>query len=283
MSKPESMHGKTCLVTGATSGIGLYTALGLSLLGADVGLVGRSPERIETAIQILQTRGGRPPRHVLWADLSSLSQVRLLAEQVRERLPRLDVLVNNAGGVFRRREETGDGLERTFALNHLCPFLLTHLLLERMSSGSRIITVASDSHRSARIQFDDLQLRRGYNAFRAYANSKLGNIWFTYELARRLKEKGISANTLTPGMVSTNLGKQNIVYRPFLSLMFALFGKPPSQGAETPVFLASSPAVEGVSGRYFVDKRAVPSSPQSYDEAAARRMWEMSGELAGIG
>ncbi len=281
----NQMDGKICLVTGATSGVGLFTALGLAQRGAEVALVGRRLDRAEAAAELLQAHGGRPPRELFTADLSSLDEVRALAEQVRRRLPRLDVLVNNAGGFFLWRGETVDGLERTFALNHLSSFLLTNLLLELLQSGprSRIVNVASDSHRSARIRFDDLQLRQGYNPWRAYANSKLGNVWFTYELARRLSGKRITVNALTPGLVATNLGKQNLLIRPILSLGYALLGKPPVQGAETPVFLASSPDVEEVSGRYFVDKKQVPSSSQSYDEAAARQMWELSTALAGVG
>lgn len=285
MDAGHRMDAKICLVTGATSGVGLFTALGLAQGGAEVVLVGRRLDRAEAAAELLEAQAGKPPRDLMTADLSGLDGVRALADQVRSRLPRLDVLVNNAGGFFLRRDETVDGLERTFALNHLSYFLLTNLLLDLLQSAprSRVVNVASDSHRSARIHFDDLQLRRGYNPWRAYANSKLGNIWFTYELARRLSGKRITVNALTPGMVATNLGKQNLLIRPILSLGYALLGKPPVQGAETPVYLASSPEVEEVSGRYFVDKVEVPSSRQSYDEAAARRMWELSAALAGVG
>lgn len=282
MDAVHQLDGKICLVTGATSGVGLFTALGLAQKGAEVVLVGRRLDRAEAAADLLQAQAGKPPRDLFTADLSSLDAVRALADQVRRRLPRLDVLVNNAGAVFLRRDETVDGLERTFALNHLSYFLLTNLLLDvlGLAPRPRIVNVSSDAHRSARIRFDDLQLRRGYNPWRAYANSKLGNIWFTYELARRLSGKRITVNALTPGMVATNLGKQNLLIRPMLSLGYALLAKPPVQGAETPVYLASSPEVEEVSGRYFVDRAQVPSSPQSYDEAAARRMWELSAALA---
>lgn len=284
MTEANPMDGKICLVTGGTSGVGLYTALSLVQQGAEVALAGRRLDRAEAAAEMIQARTGKPPKHIFTADLSTLGGARALAEQAQRRLPRLDVLVNNAGGFFLWRSETADGLERTFALNHLSYFLLTNLLLDllRASPKSRIVNVASDSHRSARILFEDLQLRRGYNPWRAYANSKLANLWFTYELARRLSGSSTTVNGLTPGMVATNLGKQNLLLRPILSVGFALLAKPPLQGAETPVYLASSADVEGLSGRYFRDRQQVASSLQSYDEAAARRMWDLSAELAGV-
>lgn len=281
---PGTMNGKICLVTGATSGVGLYTALGLARKGAEVILVGRRRDRAEAAARLLQSKAGRDPMHILLADLSRPAEIRRLAQEVMERVPRLDVLVNDAGAFFFRRGETAEGLECTFALNHLSYFLLSHLLLDLLaeSTPSRVVNVASNAHWSARIEFDDLQLRHGYNPMRAYANSKLGNVWFTYEFARRLAGRGVTANTLTPGLVATNLGK-NRWTRPFLSIGYGLFGKSPAAGAETPVYLASSAEVEGVSGKFFIDKKAVPSSPRSYDATEAARMWRATAELAGVG
>ncbi|MEX0787361.1 MAG: SDR family NAD(P)-dependent oxidoreductase [Anaerolineales bacterium] len=280
-----TMNGKICLVTGATSGVGLHTALGLARRGADVILVARRRDRAEAAARWMQSTAGRDPLHILLADLSRPDEVRRLAQDVKARVSRLDVLVNDAAGIFLRRRETADGLESTFALNHLSYFLLSNLLLDLLaeSAPSRVVNVASNSHWSARIEFGDLQLRRGYSPLRAYANSKLGNVWFTYELARRIAGRGVTANTLTPGFVATNLGKQNRWIRPFLSVAYCAWGKPPAAGAETPVYLAASPEVEGVSGKFFIDKRAVPSSPRSYDETDAARMWQASSELVGLG
>lgn len=284
MDPPATMNGKICLVTGATSGVGLYTALGLARRGAEVILVGRRQDRAEAAARMLQSKAGRDPMHILLADLSRPDNVRRLAQEVKDLVPRLDVLVNDAGGLFFRRGETADGLERTFALNHLSYFLLAHLLLDLLteSAPSRVVNVASNAHWSARIEFDDLQLRHGYGAMRAYANSKLGNVWFTYELARRLAGRGVTVNTLTPGLVATNLGK-NRWTRPVLSLGYWLFGKSPASGAETPLYLAASPEVEGVSGKFFLDKEPVASSPRSYNASDAARMWQASAELVGVG
>jgi NAD(P)-dependent dehydrogenase (short-subunit alcohol dehydrogenase family) len=284
MDPPATMKGKICLVTGATSGVGLYTALGLARRGANVILVGRRQDRAEAAARLLQSTAGQDPMHILIADLSRPGEVRRLAEEVKARVTRLDVLVNDAAGIFFRRGETADGLERTFALNHLSYFLLSNLLLDLLaeSAPSRVVNVASNSHWSARIEFDDLQLRRGYSPLRAYANSKLGNVWFTYELARRLAGRGVTVNTLTPGLVATNLGK-NRWTRPFLSLGYWLFGKSPASGAETPVYLAASPEVEGVTGKFFIDKAPVASSPRSYNTSEAERMWQASADLVGVG
>lgn len=274
------MDGKICLVTGANSGIGKETARGLARLGARLVMVSRSRKRGEAAAAEIR-RDARGPVDLLVADLSSQRSVRDLAAAVAGRYPRLDVLVSNAG-VFRlRRALTGDGLEETFAVNHLAPFMLTQLLLDalRRSAPARIVVVASGAHHGASLDFDDLQGERGYRAWRAYSRSKLANIMFTYALARRLDGTRVTANCLHPGFVATRLGSGNrIPVRPFMLLMRP-FALSPKQGAETPVYLATSPEVEGVSGRYFDKKRPVRSSRVSYDEDAQERLWHVSEEL----
>jgi NAD(P)-dependent dehydrogenase (short-subunit alcohol dehydrogenase family) len=194
------------------------------------------------------------------------------------------VLVNNAAGVFLRRQETVDGFEKTFALNHLNYFMLTNLLLDvlQASAPARIVNVASDSHRDAELDLDDLQLAEGYNPMRAYGRSKLANVLFTYELARRLEGSGVTANALHPGFVNTHLGKSNWLVRIALTPIHWLFAKSPREGAQTSIYLASSPEVAGVSGKYFVDCEPTRSAPASYDEAAAQRLWEVSATLTEV-
>lgn len=278
------MRDKVCLVTGATSGIGLVTAHELAARGARVVLVGRNREKCDAAVRQIQAATGNQQVEALLADLSSQQQVRDLARQFRERHPRLDVLVNNAGGIWRPRQTTVDGLEMTFAVNHLSYFLLTLSLLDllKASAPSRIVNVSSHAHEGATLDFDDLQGERRYGAWRAYCRSKLANLLFTYELARQLAETGVTANALHPGWVATgfagNNGWRGRVFQ-FLARRFALS---PEQGARTVVYLAASPEVVGVSGRYFDREKAVASSPASYDEGAAKRLWQVSLELTGL-
>jgi NAD(P)-dependent dehydrogenase (short-subunit alcohol dehydrogenase family) len=275
------MRGKVCLVTGATSGIGLVAARELARLGAHVVLVGRDPERSAAAIAQIQQQTGSRAVEVLMADLSRQDQVRQLAEQFRERHPHLDVLINNAGGIWFDRQLTADGLERTFALNHLAYFLLTQLLLDtlRACAPSRIINVSSGAHRGVELLFDDLMGEKHYTGWRAYKQSKLANLLFTYELAGRLEGTGVTVNAMHPGWVATGFGKDNSWKGRLLQLASGLFALSPENGARTVVFLASSPDVATVSGRYFVREQARPSSPQSSDPAAARRLWEVSEQL----
>jgi len=273
------------MITGANAGIGKITALELAKQGAQVVMVARSQARGAEAQADVITASGNRDVHLLQADLSSQAEIRKLAAQFKRDFTRLDVLVNNAGAFFNRRQFSVDGFEMTFALNHLGYFLLTHLLLDALqaSAPARIINVSSDAHRGAKIDFDDLQAERGYAGFRVYGISKLANVLFTYELARRLEGTGVTANALHPGFVATNFGRNNgFVVDKLFGLLGRFFAKSPQEGAETSIYLAASPAVAGVTGQYFVDKKAVKSSPASYDADAARRLWEISEELVGL-
>jgi retinol dehydrogenase-12 len=275
------MRDKVVLVTGATAGIGQATALELARLGAMVVLVGRDPQRCLAAQEAIRQATGDAVVDYLVADLSVMSQVRQLAEEFKRRYARLDVLVNNAGAIFFNRLITPEGLEMTFALNHLNYFLLTDLLLDMLkaSAPARIVNVASDAHRGARLDFSDLQSEHGYQGFPVYGRSKLMNVLFTYALARRLQGVPVTANALHPGFVATRFGMNNggIVR---LGMRVAYLGAlSPEEGARTSVYLASSPEVEGVSGKYFTKCRAVQSDPVSYNEADAERLWELSEGL----
>jgi len=281
----SALTGKTVLVTGGTGGIGLATAAGLAGLGARVGIVGRDAGRARAAAERIRTVAAGGDVDVFIADVSSQREVQRLAGQVLAAYPRLDVLVNNVGGYWATRHATEDGLERTFAVNHLAPFLLTHLLLDRLRSSApaRVVTVSSGAQAMGRIDFDDLQGERSYSGQRAYNQSKLANVLFTYELARRLEGSGVTANVLHPGVVRTAFGQEDS--RGWMRLMLPVvrpFMKTPERGAETSIYLASSPEVEGVSGRYFANSKPKTSSRASYDTAAARRLWEVSAGLVGL-
>ena len=291
MRSDWSLEDRTCLVTGATSGIGLETALGLAREGARVLIVGRDPVRGEAARAEIERRSGNPRVELLLADLASLREIRKLAEEVRTRCPALHVLVNNAGIVNLRRQESVDGLEATFAVNHLAYFALTQLLLDllRASAPARIVNVASDAHRFGRIDWDDLQSVRRYRglplvaAMRVYGTSKLENILFTRELARRLSGSGVTANCLHPGAVSTRLGTNNGAVGNRVTSLLRPFMLTPAEGARTSIHLASSPEVGEISGSYFAKRREAPCSRAAQDDDAARRLWEVSAELTGIG
>ena len=281
----SALTGKTVLVTGGTGGIGQATAAGLAGLGARVGIVGRDAGRARAAAERIRTGATGGDVDVFIADVSSQREVQRLAGQVLAAYPRLDVLVNNVGGYWATRHATEDGLERTFAVNHLAPFLLTHLLLDRLRSSApaRVVTVSSGAQAMGRIDFDDLQGERSYSGQRAYNQSKLANVLFTYELARRLEGSGVTANVLHPGVVRTAFGQEDS--RGWMRLMLPVvrpFMKTPERGAETSIYLASSPEVEGVSGRYFANSKPKTSSRASYDTAAARRLWEVSAALVGL-
>ncbi len=277
------MRGKVCVVTGANSGIGKETALSLARMGATVVLVCRSESRGTAARDDIKSQTGNDAVSLLLADFSSQQQVRDLAVSILEQFDRLDVLVNNAGVTpWERRVTDENGLELIFAVNHLAPFLLTTLLLDRLqaSAPARVVTVSSGAHRRVSLNFDDLQNEQRYVPFDVYSQSKLANVYFTYELARRLEGSGVTANCLHPGVVSTALFRD---LPPLLGLAVK-FARPlllsPAQGADTVVYLAAAPDVAEVSGRFFERREAVQSSPVSYDLEAARRLWEVSEALA---
>lgn len=284
----DAMRGKICLVTGASGGIGQAAALGLAQQGATVVVVARDRTRGAAAMHRIQVDSGNGAVDLVLADLSSQRAIRTLAATIQQRYERLDVLINNAGGVFSKRQTTEDGIEWTLALNHLAPFLLTNLLLDMLTRSAtpqvpaRIVTVSSGAQGIGKINFDDLQGAQRYSGFRAYSQSKLANVLFTYELARRLAGSSVTANCLHPGVVSTGFGKNNrSVIRVFAQLG-APFMRSPAQGADTVIYLASSPDVVGVTGKYFYDRKPVPSSKQSYDEAIAQRLWDVSAQLTGL-
>ena len=281
----RSMTGKTVLITGGTGGIGKATAIGLARLGARVGIVGRDATRAAAAAADIRSDSGDGAVDAFTADLSSQAEVRRLAAEVLDAYPRLDVLVNNVGGFWAHRHVTADGLEHTFALNHLAPFLLTNLLRERLtaSAPARVVTVSSGAQSMGRIDFDDLQGERKYSGQTAYNQSKLANVMFTYELARRLEGTGVTATVLHPGVTRTDFGAEDQArYFAWMSGLSKPFMKSPAKGAETPIFLASSPDVEGVTGRYYANRQAKDSNPLSYDAAAAARLWRVSAELVGL-
>ena len=278
------MAGKICMVTGANDGIGKATALGLAILGATVVMVCRSREQGEAALAEIRRKSGNDYISLLLADLASQDSIRDLAENLKAQPGTLHVLINNAGIISRQRLVTVDGLETQFAVNHLAPFLLTNLLLEvlKSSAPARIVTVASDMHRGANIDFDDLQSERSYRPTQVYSETKLANVLFTYELARRLQGTKVTANCLHPGMVATKLLADGIGIPRALMSTTRLMGSSPEKGAKTSIYLATSPALEGVSGKYFVKQKAVESSKISYDDSLASRLWKVSAELTGL-
>ena len=279
------MDGKVCLITGATSGIGKATAMGLASMGASVVMVGRDRGRGEAALAEVKEGSASASVDLMLADLSSQQEIHRLADEFKEAYPRVDVLINNAGVIRSKRVTTADGLEMTFAVNHLAYFLLTNLLLDvlKASAPSRIVNVASGEQRNGTIDFDDLQGEKGYKTAKAYGQSKLANVLFTYELARRLEGTGVSVNCLHPGAgVRTNLGSGVSGIFGFTVRALTPLMKSPEKGAQTSIYLASSPEVEGLSGRYFVKKAEARSSDVSHDERIARRLWEASAELTNL-
>ncbi|MEI6725536.1 MAG: SDR family oxidoreductase [Actinomycetes bacterium] len=285
IDKTAPMAGKTVLITGGTGGIGKATAIGLAGLGARVGVAGRDLARAEAAAADISDATGNPKVNAFGADLSSQAEVRRLAVEVLGAYPRLDVLVNNVGGFWATRQVTADGLERTFAVNYLAGFLLTNLLLDRLKAGApaRVVTVSSGAQSTGKIDFDDLQGERRYSGQRAYSQSKLASVMFTYELARRLDGTGVTATVLHPGVVSTGFGAEDPsrVFKVLVPL-WRPFMKTPEQGAATSIYLASSPKVEGVMGKYFAGGGPQTSNKASYDEAAAARLWQLSAGLVGL-
>jgi NAD(P)-dependent dehydrogenase (short-subunit alcohol dehydrogenase family) len=278
------MNGKVALITGGTGGIGKAAATALACLGAEVVVVGRDEERGEAAVAEIREKSGNDGVSLLLADLSVQVEVRKLAEEFRERHDRLDVLVNNAGLVLSERNETPDGIEAQFAINHLAPFLLTNLLsdLLKKSAPSRVVTVSSEAQRWGKMDFDDLQSKKRYRGFPVYGMTKLANVMFTFELAERLKGTGVTANCMHPGTVNTGFAQNNRGPAALAFRLFKPFMRSPEQGADTLVYLAASPAVEGMTGKYVSDRKVTAASPIAYDENARKRLWEESGRLTGL-
>lgn len=282
MNKSNTMTDKICMVTGANTGIGKATALGLAKMGATVVMICRNRERGEAALCEIKEVSGNDNITWLLADLSSQVEIRQLVTDFKAQYSALHVLINNAGNIPRKRTVTEDGFETQFAVSHLAYFLLTNLLLEvlKVSAPSRIINVASMLHQFAAINFDDLQSERSYNPSIVYNWTKLANVLFTYELARRLRGTWVTANCLHPGVTDTKL-LNDFSPRP-LRFLTRIIASSPEKGAQTSIYLATSPEVECVSGKYFVKKRAVPSSKASYDKTTALKLWQVSAELTGL-
>ena len=278
------MKDKVCIVTGANAGIGLETARGLAQQGATVVMICRSQERGNNAKADIEKSTGSSAVHLLIADLASQKQIRELAATFLSMFDRLDVLVNNAGVFMSKHQRTEDGYESTFAINHLAYFLLTHLLLDVLKSTphSRIVNVSSNAHQSAKINFDALETVQSYNSVVAYGQSKLANVLFTYELARRLEGTGVTTNALHPGVVATNIANNGLSFFTFFFKLFSPFFKNPKAGANTSVYLATSPEVAGVTGKYFADSKERASSSISHDREAAKKLWDISCTLTGI-
>ena len=277
----EWIAGKTCLITGATQGIGLAAAKALAQKGAQLVLVARDAGRGQAALEQVQAVATGKPPELLLADLSSMAEVRKLAAEFRARHDRLHVLLNNAGAIFTERELTADGFEKTFALDHLAYFLLTELLKELLvaSAPARIVNVASDAHVGGRMQFDDLMFEQDYSGMRAYMQAKLANILFTRELARRLAGTGVTANALHPGGVASGFAKDTHGWFKWMWSVATPFLLTPEKGARTSIFLASDPSVAEVTGKYFVKRREKRPSARARDDEAAQRLWEISDRL----
>ena len=279
------MGGKIVVITGGTGGIGKATATGLATLGARVGITGRDPARAEQAAADIRAASGNPAVDAFAADMTSQNELRQLAAVVLEAYPRLDVLVNNVGGFWAHRHSTADGLERTFALIHLAPFLLTNLLMDRLkaSAPARVITVSSGAQSMGRIEFDDLQGARSYSGQRAYNQSKLANVMFTNELARRLHGTRVMANSLHPGVVRTNFGAEDQAwFFTVISRVVRPLLKTPAQGAQTSIYLASTPDLADVTGQFFTNGKPKRANRIAYDIDMTARLWLVSAELVGM-
>jgi len=277
-----NMADKICLVTGGNSGIGKSVALGLAKMGATVVLVSRNREKGQTAVTDIIAKSANKNVELIQADMSSQNSIHKMVDEFKARHEKLHLLINNAGVYLTRRSETEDGLESTFAINHLGPFLLTSLLLDilKASAPSRIVNVTSDAHKGAKIDFDDLQGERRFSGWQAYGQSKLAMILFTRELAKKLENTGVTVNSAHPGVVRTNFAKNNgrVVSLGFRFL--GLFFISPESAARRVLYVATSPDLEGVTGKYFTKMHEVRSSQESYDDDSAKRLWQVSGELA---
>ena len=288
MTKSETStinSAKLCLITGATSGIGQETARALAQQGMTVVIVGRNEQKAAATVATIKAATGNPNVTYLLADFADQPSIRRLAAEFKSRYDRLDILINNAGAFYAKRQENAVGYELTFAVNHLGYFLLTNLLLDRLqaSAPARIVNVSSDAHRWGEIDFSDLHFTRGYGSMKAYSRSKLANLHFTFELARRLAGTGVTVNALHPGFVATNFGANNMGFAgPLLKWVINRFALSPAEGAKTIIYLATDPAVAGETGKYFVKNRAIAAAPVAYDEVTAQRLWQESAAMTGL-
>ena len=279
------MQGKTIVITGATSGIGEVAAIRLAEKGARIVMIARDPARAEATLERLRRANPAVDPVAHMADLSRLSEMTRVAREIADEEPEIDVLINNAGALFNKRQVTKDGLEMTFALNHMSYFVVTNILLDNLTAAgaARIVSTSSEAHRRGTIDFNDLQLETGYGGFRAYCKSKLMNVLFTRELARRLKGAGVTANCLHPGFVNTRFGDNNRGFAITALGLAKRFAITPKEGAETIIYLASSPQADGVTGKYFYKCReSTPTEAAQNDEDAAR-LWAVSADIAGPG
>jgi NAD(P)-dependent dehydrogenase (short-subunit alcohol dehydrogenase family) len=284
-SQQKKLAGKIYLVTGASRGIGYETAAGLARMGAHVILVSHVDERLQEAKDRIAAESGPDAVHAYVADLSIQAEIHQLADEIIKDYDQLDILINNVGGWFSKFEKSADGIEMTFALNHLSFFLLTGRLLPLLQNSphARIINVSSDAHRQSKgMNFNDIQFTRRYRSFAAYAQSKLANLLFTYELASRLEGTNMTVNALHPGLVTTELYRHFGIISSLVKLIAKFFGKDQDEGAQTPIYLASSPEVADITGKYFIDCEQRKSSPASYKQAQAHRLWEVSEEMTGF-
>jgi NAD(P)-dependent dehydrogenase (short-subunit alcohol dehydrogenase family) len=274
------MHGKTVIITGATSGIGEVAAIRLAEQGARIVFTARDARRADATLAALHKAGPGADHTVHMADLSILAEMKRVGAELAQ-LPQIDVLVNNAGALFNKRQETPDGLEMTFALNHMAYFVITGLLLPRLKPGARIVTVASNAHRGAKLDFDDLQSRKNYSGFAVYSKSKLCNILFNRELARRIA--GVTANALHPGFVATRFGDNSGggLMRTVLKVAKPLGAISPEEGAQTIIYLASSPAVANVTGEYFYECKIATPTAEARNDADAKILWDISAKITG--
>ena len=279
------VQGKTVVITGATSGIGEVAACELAKQGARIVLIARDRGRSEATMKRLELVAPGRGHAVHYADLSRLAEMKRVCEEIAASEPRIDVLINNAGAIFGTRQVTGDALELTFATNHMAYFVLTNLLLERLkaTSGARIVSTSSDAHRRAKLDFGDLQFQKGYSAGGMYGRTKLMNILFTRELSRRLTGTGVTANCLHPGFVATRFGDASGGLMSVALRVAKKFALTPQEGANTIVYLASSPEVDGVSGKYFHECKQVLPTAEAQKDADARRLWDISAQLSGVG
>jgi len=280
--KQQDMMGKVCMVTGATAGIGQAAALLLAQRGATVVGVGRNPTKNENSTNLIKEKTGSSSIEYLLADLSSQKEIRTLAQQFQAKYDRLDVLVNNAGATFGERLESVDGIEMTIALNHLGYFLLTNLLSDILeaSAPSRVINVSSSLHKLGKLNFDDIPFKNGYARSKAYQRSKLANIAFTYELAWHFSNQKVTVNAMNPGLVATNVGESaGDISAKIKGFVDKIAGLTPEEGARTIIYLATSPQVSGVTGRYFVKEKSIPSAKVTYDLDFCRQLWDVSEKL----